>query len=147
MTSFFWISLVRCRAVCSAWVESFLACLVEGRLGVIEQDFLPGVDLVGLDTVLVAQVRHRQLIDKMDGCLLTRTETSSWRTHEILLVWGVILTQTTEEFPFPSGSKHHSELPIGPQTVLEKMGERPPLPTREPFPIMIVRQRSAINND
>jgi len=46
---------------------------------VIEQDFLPGVDLIGLDTVLVAQARHRHLIDKMDGCLLTRTETSSWR--------------------------------------------------------------------
>ena len=63
----------------------------------------PGVDLVGLDAVLVAQVRQRCLLDKIplkDGCLLARTETSSWRTHEILLVWGVILTQTTENFHF-----------------------------------------------
>ena len=76
--------------------------LKSGRC-VIEQDFLPGVDLVGLDAVLVAQVRKRDLIDQTpleNGSLLVRAKASSLHTHEILLVWGVILTQTTENFHF-----------------------------------------------
>ena len=43
------------------------------------------------------------LIDQIpleNGCLLVRAKVSSLHTHGILLVWGVILTQTTENFHF-----------------------------------------------
>jgi hypothetical protein len=68
---------------------------MEGGRCVIEQDFLSGVDLVRLDAVFVAEVRDGHFIDQIPleiGHLLVRVEVSSLHTHEILLVWGVILT-------------------------------------------------------
>ncbi len=63
--------------------------LLEGGFGVVEQDFLPGVDLVRLDPVLVAQVRDGNLVDQIppeNGCLFVRAKASSWFLHGILLV-------------------------------------------------------------
>ena len=84
MTSFFWASLASSRAILSSWAESFLrlaaAGLLEGRLGVVKQNLLPGVDLVRLDAVLVAQVRDGNLVDQIpleNGCLLVGAKVSS----------------------------------------------------------------------
>jgi hypothetical protein len=77
--------------------------LMKGRLRVVKQDFPPSVDLVWLDAVFVAQVQHGNFIDQIpleNSSLLARAEASSWRTHGIFLVCGLILTQTIEQFHF-----------------------------------------------
>ena len=39
--------------------------LLEGRFGVVEEDFLPVVDVVGLDPLFIAKVRNRHFIDEI----------------------------------------------------------------------------------
>ena len=63
--------------------------LLEGRFGVVEEDFLPVVDVVGLDSVFIAKVRNRHLIDQI---LLQNDRFSIAFESSTLLAHGFLLT-------------------------------------------------------
>ena len=67
--------------------------LLEGRFGVVEEDFLPVVDVVGLDPLFIAKVRNRHFIDEIllqNGRLAVAFKSSALLLHHFLLVWGLV---------------------------------------------------------
>jgi hypothetical protein len=61
-----------------------LAAIVEGHVTVLKEILEPGVELVGLGVLLIAEIRHRHLLDQMpleDGNVLAAAKMTTLLLH------------------------------------------------------------------